>query len=371
MFGRLLVKGTMLMANIVVASVLLITLLATFISPNVFVIPAFATLLWPVTIVLNVFFVVFWLAARKWLFLISLLLLLLSGNQVRAVFPFNFGETGEISNSETIKVLSYNTMLFGFLKKHSADEPNEIIDYILKSDADIVCLQEFAVTVKKTGEYLSQYDIERIFKKYPYKHIQYRVSDNWKKSGIATFSKFPIVNKENLSIEHEFGMTISTDIKIKDDTVRLYNNHLESNRLTENDRKLPMELTDDFNSEKLTWITRLLSRKLFVAYKVRAGQADRLSEHMALSPYKVLVCGDFNDVPSSYTYSKIKGKLDDAYTETGFGPGYTLNLSIYRFRIDYMFYQPDCFQPDELIIDKVKYSDHYPISVNYKIIEHS
>ncbi|MFW9598052.1 MAG: hypothetical protein ACMV0Y_08900, partial [Paludibacter sp.] len=54
MFGRLLVKGTMLMANIVVASVLLITLLATFISPNVFVIPAFATLLWPVTIVLNV-----------------------------------------------------------------------------------------------------------------------------------------------------------------------------------------------------------------------------------------------------------------------------------------------------------------------------
>lgn len=371
MFGRLLVKGTMFIANVVVVVLLLITMLASVVSPAIFVIPAFTSLLLPVIILLNVFFVFFWIIARKWYFLISLLLLIFAGNQVRAVIPLHLGKTIENHDQHAFKVLSYNTMMFGMLKKHTVESPNKVIEQILLTNADIICLQEFGVSPKSTGEYLTQKDIDKIFKSYPYKHIVYNSEDNWRKSGIATFSKYPIVNKRNLSVGKEYGMSLYSDIKIGNDTIRMFNNHLESNRLTESDRHLPIELKDSFNSQKLSWITRLLSRKLFLAYKIRARQADRVAEQIKLSPYKVLVCGDFNDVPGSYTYTKIKGKMDDAFAETGLGLGWTYNLSIYKFRIDFMFYQPEHFKSDELEIDKVKYSDHYPIHVKYSIIKHS
>ena len=361
MFGRILVKGTMLLANIAVAALLVITLCASFINPNDFALPVFSTLIFPFTIALNVFFVIFWLSARKWHFLISLSLLILASKQISNTIPLHFGKTKSEKSEKYITVLSYNTMLFGHLKKHKPNNPNEIIKHIIETDADIVCLQEFAVSPKVSSEYLTHNDIQRIFKNYPYKHVEYRQEENWKRSGIATFSKYPIVDKVNISKKTDYGVSIYSDIKVGKDTIRLFNNHLESNRLTERDRHLPIELKQDFNSEKLSGTTKKLSRKLFIGYKRRANQADRIAYEIKDSPYKVLVCGDFNDVPASYTYSTIKGDLTDAFAETGFGLGWTLNLSIYRFRIDYIFYDSNFFSTEDLIIDKVKYSDHYPI----------
>lgn len=361
MFGRFLVKSTILTVNIVFAILLLITVSASHLNPEKFVIPAFTTLVFPLIISANIFFVIFWLLAKKWQFLVSLLILLLTSNQIAIVFPIHFGKTKEISSGKKIRILSYNTMLFGHLKKHTESDPNKTIEHILASEADIVCLQEFAVSSKSKSDYLTHNDIYKIFEKYPYKHIEYNQNENWKRSGIATFSKFPIVRKVDFSVKDEFGVTIYTDIKIGNDTIRLFNNHLESNRLTERDRSLPLDLKDDFDSEKLKGTTKILSRKLFVAYKTRAKQANRVAAQIKKSPYKVLVCGDFNDVPISYTYTTIKGDLKDAYVETGLGLGWTLNLSIYRFRIDYLFYDSRYFETNDLVIDKVKSSDHFPI----------
>lgn len=366
MFGRILVKGTMFIANIAIAILLLITMLASKVSPDTLSLPAFTTLIFPFTIAFNVFFVVFWLVARKWHFIISLALLLLSSEQISNTIPMHFGKIrNETAGLKKISVLSYNTMLFAHLQKHTAAKPNMIISHILQTNADIVCLQEFAVSPKKNSDYLTHNDIYRIFKNYPYKHIEYRQEENWKRSGIATFSKYPIVNKVNISNSADYGVSVYSDIKIGKDTIRVFNNHLESNRLTERDRHLPLELKDDFNSENLTGTTKQLSRKLILAYKRRAFQAERIADEIKLSPYRVLVSGDFNDVPASYTYTTIKGELKDAFAETGFGLGWTLNLSIYRFRIDYLMYDETAFTTDKLVIDKVKYSDHYPIHTNF------
>jgi len=361
MFGRLLVKGTMFLANIAVAVLLIITVLASHISPEKFAFPALTTLIFPLTIALNVFFIVFWLFAKKWHFLLSLVLLLICSDKVSNTLPLHFGASETSSGKNSFTLMSYNTMLFAHLQKHTAASPNKIIQHILESDPDIVCLQEFAVSSKKKSDYLTQSDIFRIFEKYPYKYIEYRQKENWKRSGIATFSKFPIVNTQNISNKADFGVSIYNDIVIKGDTIRLFNNHLESNRLTERDRHLPIELKDDFNSDKLSGTTKKLSSKLFIAYKRRAKQADRIAAEVKSSPYKVIVCGDFNDVPASYTHSKIKGNLTDAFAATGFGLGWTLNLSIYRFRIDYILYDAKYFSTGKLITDNVKYSDHYPI----------
>ncbi len=348
----------MLTANLVVVFVMVLILIGTVVSPEKFIIPAYATLLFPIIIFLNIVFVIFWIIARKWLFLISLIVLFLAASQIADTIPVHFGKTKSEHLGNHIKVLTYNTMMSGGLEKHTLEHPNQVIQFVLEADADIVCLQEFAVSPK--NKYLTEKDVLKIFKKYPYKHIWYKQDQSWAKSGVATFSKFPIVNKENIAFKSKYNVSIFSDIVVNGDTLRLFNNHLESNRLTESDRRLPVQLKDNFDTENLSGTTLHLSRKLGTAYKTRARQADKIAELISLSPYKAIVCGDFNDVPVSYAYTKIKGNLKDAFSETGIGLGWTLNLSIYHFRIDYILYNPQ-FTPENFKITKVKYSDHYPV----------
>ncbi len=36
-----------------------------------------------------------------------------------------------------------------------------------------------------------------------------------------------------------------------------------------------------------------------------------------IKPYPEIICGDFNDVPNSFTYFTIKGPRQDAFLEKG------------------------------------------------------
>ena len=364
MFGKTIVKSIMLATNLVVVLILILTLIGAHISPVKLILIAYPSLIFPVIIILNVFFVLFWILARKWYFVISLLLLLFSAKQINDAIPIHFAKTKTEATGKSIKILTYNTMMSGSLQKHDEKHVNPLFQYILESDADIICLQEFAISPK--DKYLTEDDVKKIFKKYPYQHIWYKSDQSWAKSGIATFSKYPIINKENIEFNSKYNTMIYSDIVIENETIRLFNNHLESNRLTERDRELPIQLKNNFDSDKLSGTTMHLSRKLNAAYKKRALQADTIACLVKESPYKVVICGDFNDVPVSYTYTTIKGKLKDAFSETGLGLGWTLNLSIYKFRLDYILYD-STFVVENYNVSKVNCSDHYPVECNISI----
>jgi endonuclease/exonuclease/phosphatase family metal-dependent hydrolase len=360
MFGKTIVKWFMLASNLVAVFFMLITLLGSVLSPEKLVLPAYFALVFPIILMANVAFVIFWITLRKWTFLVSLSILLFSANEIKDTFPVHIGKIeNTIPTVRPIHILSYNMMMSGKLKKHTKKRPNKVIQYILDTDADIVCLQEFMVSFK--DEYITHADMLRIFKKYPYKHICYSHKQVSKMAGIATFSKFPIINKQRINYPSYANLSIYSDIKINGTIIRLVNNHLESNRLTENDKAMPIRLKDNFDAENLTGMTLHFSRKLGVAYKMRASQADIVAKVIASSPYKVLVCGDFNDVPASYAYTKVKGNLKDAFSETGTGFGWTFNQKFYGFRIDYVLYDSLAFKPVKFYADKVNYSDHYPV----------
>jgi len=363
MFGRAILKSLMLTANLVVVFILLLTILGSKISPEKFIIPAYTTLFFPLTILVNAFFVLFWIFARKWLFLISLVFLFIAAPQVVETIPLHFGETNTNLQSN-LTILSYNTMLNGGLKKHTQKSPNLVIQYIIDSDADIVCLQEFSISKKK--EFLTENDILKALKKYPYHQITYNQYNSWCISGNATFSKFPIIDEGVIVYKSKHQDAQYSDIRIENQILRIFNLHLESNKLTSKDRALPLALKDEFNTEKLKGTTRHLSNKLGTAYKERAKQADIIVKEIKKSPHKVIICGDFNDVPTSYAYTVIKNNYKDAFAETGFGLGWTYNESIFRFRIDYILYDESL----HLVNYKksfVKYSDHYPIHGNFYI----
>lgn len=357
-----LIKGLLFLLNILAVLALISVKLGSIVSPNTIVLAAYASLALLPIVIVNVLFVLFWAMVRKWSFmLLSLLALILLSNTAKSALPINFKESEVDTTYQKVTVLSYNTMSTGLMKKHTKESPNQIIQYILDTDADIVCLQELAFS--QNDHQFQENDFERIFREYPYKHVSFQMN-RWNMNiGVCTLSKYPIIEKRNIDYHSDFNLSTYTDIVIGGDTVRVVNNHLESNRITAKDMEKTADLRNDFSSEKLGAITKYLSQKLGIAYKKRALQADVVSKLIENSPYKVISCGDYNDVPMSYTYTKIKGNLNDAFKEVGNGLGWTYVHSFYRFRIDYIMYDKS-FHVANYKMGNLKESDHYPIQVD-------
>ena len=353
-----LIRVVMILLNLLAVLAFVLLKIGTIVSPNDMLLPAYASLALIPIVFVNILFVFFWLIFRKWWALLSASVLILFAGLVQCAFPIHLSQPKVDEARPKITLLSYNTMSTGMLKKHKENNPNQIIQYILDTDADIVCLQEFAVS-DNNHQFRSD-DFERIFANYPYKHVSFQLN-KWKMNiGLATLSKYPIIEKRNIEYESDFNLSMFTDVVIGDDTLRIVNNHLESNRITARDMKKTSQVVSNFTSERLSSMTKYLSRKMGLAYNARAKQADAVAAVIKQSPYKVIACGDFNDVPASYTYSKIKSDMRDAFLESGNGLGWTFAHSYFRFRIDYILFD-NTFRATNYKMGKLKTSDHFPI----------
>ncbi len=71
-----------------------------------------------------------------------------------------------------------------------------------------------------------------------------------------------------------------------------------------------------------------------------------------------IMCGDFNDVPNSYTYFHIRGYRQDAFLAKGFGIGKSFNALAPTLRIDYIL--PDTtFNIHQFDMVDEDLSDHF------------
>jgi len=347
----------LLMINFIVVVALLVANSACWIAPARFILPSYLGLVFPVILLLTIMFLVFWVARLKWYFLVSLTALLVSYRSAYDTFPLNRDK--EIPEG-AIKVLSYNVHLFGF---YTPLAENKIIEYITDSDADIVCLQEFGYSSAPKKNYLKQSEIlETLQKKYPYHHIELARVKSSGAYGIATFSKFPIIKKAKVNYESKYNLTMYSDIQINGKRVRVFNCHLESNQLTKNDKALIKNLGEEYRNDRINEVADHFSEKLERSFKLRAKQADAIAGEISKTDIPIILCGDINDVPVSYTYSKIKGgRLYDAFTGSGRGYGYTFNEKLFWFRIDMIMHSKE-FSAYRFRVDGgVDYSDHFPV----------
>ncbi len=352
---RSIIKIGALSFNIIAVVALLLSVSCLYLSPEKYHFSAYFGMAFLLLAFINFCFVLFWVIHLKWHFLISLLILLLFSNNLRtSVSIFKEKKESKIEG-KNIKILTYNVMLFNYYKKDS-----KILDYVAASDADIICMQEFGYH-KNGRDFLSKEKILTSFKNYPYHYINIMFDRKNVTYGVATFSKYPIVHAEQIKYDSKFNSSVFTDIKMGNDTVRIFNNHLESNKLTKKDKD---NLSEKIDSE----IVSLMAEKLSVATAIRAKQAEIVAGKIAESPYKVIVCGDFNDIPVSYVYRKMSKNLSDSFVGSGSGMGITFRDKLYRFRIDYILTNKN-FVCSDYQIDNVKYSDHYPVSCMVKIPE--
>ena len=153
--------------------------------------------------------------------------------------------------------------------------------------------------------------------------------------GSILFSKYPIIDSGKIKFPGNFAESlIYADIVKGKDTIRVFTTHLQSFQFSETDYA-NIEKLKDPDAEALEASENIYS-KMKLAFTRRTEQADMVRKTIDKSPYPSFVCGDFNDVPNSYTYFKIRGGLQDAFLATSFGIGKSYNALAPTLRIDYI-----------------------------------
>ena len=345
-----------LAVNAFFGGTLLLTAYSPYINPTVHPVQSCIGLTFPIFLVINFCFLIFWLLVHWRFIFLSLLALALCYPQIRTYLPINF-HSAEIPE-ESIKMLSYNVMSFGNMKKENGKNP--ILDYILKSDADIVCLQEH-ILWEGGRKHISRQDVSKALKKYPYHDIR-QVGQGRGNNKLACYSRYPILSARVLNYQSSYNGSVLYEIKIGNDTVTLINNHLESNKLTKEDKVVYEDMLKEPNARNVKSGARQLIRKLAEASAIRSAQADTIASTIGRSPHRyIIVCGDFNDSPISYAHRVIGQDLDDAFTSSGRGLGISYNQNKFYFRIDNILISKNLKAYDCTVDRSITDSDHYPI----------
>lgn len=347
--------------NILAALALLLAYLAAFINPAKFLWPALFGLAYPYILLVNLLFLFYYIIRLKPTLLISLLVILLGWNNLMNLVPIHLEKDTppeSLSSDAFLKVLSYNVRSFNIYKHSKAiDAREEIFRFLSKEDADIICLQEYFTTPNPGHR---EEDLDRTLTATPYKSVYYGyIRPNRSAWGIATYSKYPIIKRSRIPFSNTTNVAMYTDIKILDDTIRIFNLHLQSIKLRERNYDFMGDLKLKYTDEQMEGF-RDIGAHLKQAFILRAEQANVIANYITQSPYPVILMGDFNDTPVSYAYRKIKKGLHDAFRESGRGFGNTYAGELPSFRIDYILYS-DPFRSHDFKRTKIKSSDHYPV----------
>lgn len=360
--ARLLVSNFLYTLSFLLIALYLLSAWTGYIPPVYSSIPAILGLFFPILLVLLVVCTCYWILRRRWGMLFILLLVYIgTWSSISAYFPLNREQEVVLQEDEiSLRVLSYNTCIFGW-KTHSSQKPNPILQYIRTVEADIVCLQESALSSDpRWGVTLKQ--LQSFFSgTYPYihKHVAQGAGTT-----LILLSRYPILQEEVLPIKSHSNGGVRYRLQVGQREIDVYNLHLESFKLRQQDGEQYISLAKQGEALKLGDV---LETKLGPAFYARNVQANLVHERIkrSLTEAEVLVCGDFNDTPISYTRRKIASGLTDAYQSVGSGLGFTYTTGIFQVRIDHML-SSSALQPVKSVVDRsASSSDHYPLLTTY------
>lgn len=352
-------NGIAMFCNHIAAIGLLISYLSPLVSPENFWVLAFFGLAYPILVMVNLLFVIYWgLQLKKHLFY-SLIIILGGWGYLREYAQINSNITP--TSKKTIKLMSYNVRLFDLYDwSHTKGTRNKMLELINNESPDIMCLQEFST--KDSSAQFNNLDTLLQFQKAKNIHVEYTSTLNTKnKYGVAIFSVYPIVANGKIIFDIKSNnVCIYSDIKINEDTVRIYNVHFQSIHFGYDDYKFVDDIMNNKETEELKKSKNILKR-IKLAFIKRSSQTELVAEHIAESPYPVIVCGDFNDPPASYTYHTISKNLKDAFIESGNGFGRSYVGKFPSFRIDYILHSAH-YKAYNFTTIREELSDHFPVT---------
>lgn len=370
---RRLTKKFFIISNLIVAVLFLAGCYSELISSSTWWPVGFLTMsLFYLLLVLLVFFV-FWLLKKSaWTF-IFVATVVLSFNHIKNIIPFRFSSMFIIEKRiNDLRVMSWNVAQFDVMNSKSNPEKyNEMIGLINQFQPDIACFQEMVcgdTLADLNTPYYRKYSFYTLFDfvhklRLPNYFYTYNYKDNFLNQqhfGIIIFSRYPIINRQTISTyPHNYNSTFQyADIVKGPDTIRIFNCHLQSLRFSTNNLQYiqnPSIKTDTDIENSKNIITKF--KRTFLRQE---EQANRIRAEIDKSPYPVIVCGDFNNVPNSYPYERIGKGLQDAFVEKGAGIGRTYSGILPTLRIDNIFVDKTLSVNQFIRIPK-KLSDHFPL----------
>ncbi len=330
---------SLLLCNVLIAVSLLLSAWLPYLDPQQFWLSGFAGLTFLICWAINFAFIILWLCWKRRYIWISLVGIVLS---LHALFS-SIG-TNLISSKDTwlrsdrqFTLMTFNTSNMG-LNDYREDSvlQGAIYDMLREASPDILCLQEFYTN--QNPDFTNHIDSISRTLKYPYHFFTCDMShwDYWH-YGIVLFSRFPIIRSSKIPCGYSSAGSgssfLQSDILLQGDTIRVLTAQLQSYMFRDNDYELLEKGKGTFSG------VRNLASKMKHTIHKRAAQSRKMAGLIAASPYKVVVCGDFNDTPVSYTYNTISANMQDAFLEDGFGVGRTLSFLAPTLRIDYILAQ--------------------------------
>lgn len=360
-FGKKALKLLLLTITIVMAVVLVASAWGGRVSPVDSRILPLVTLAMPLIYIINIVILISWLVVLRWKYsLISLAAVILSWAPLSTVCPLNiFPKTYEADS--TFRVMSFNVKNFGKYDP-SKHEPSKSMRYILDQDADFVLLQEGS----HARDFLKLSNIrmmrEELENKYPYHSEGFR--------DFLILSKYPYSIAPNTAVDKNhsyyggvFAMAFDIDLP-SGKQLRIINLHMRSIGMSEEDKTLYEDITKGGvqvnNKSELGRIKHSLYDKLRRAFESHAHEAMEVRSIIDNSPGNVILCGDFNESPSSYSYCVIRGDdMSDTFQDCGLGMTHTYNEYRLYFKIDHILYRGD-LEAVDWKRDKAGDSDHYP-----------
>lgn len=301
-------------------------------------------LLYPLVLPLTLVFFIIALARRSRTRLLLALALLPSlffaGRYFRVSAPKDTPEP-------TLSMVSYNVGLFchGPRDKDRLELASDVAAYVNGLAPDIICLQEFYLP---EGVSINGW-LERHFPLYEAEYYMLTGKD-WR-AGNVLLTRRGVSARGKEDFEKSTNMALWADIPLGSGTIRVYNCHFESYNIS-----LPGIVKRDVEETE---------QKLRRSITERPRQVAKVLKGIDSTPVHSIVAGDFNDTPLSYTYFRLLRGRKDAFVKAGKGFGATYSALWPLLRLDYILYPGEDLEAVSCRIDKVNYSDHYPVIVQF------
>jgi len=334
---RTFFKRFLIGLNIAVCVVYLFACLTPFISTAIWPIFGFLSLGLPYLIIMLIFSVFFWLIIKPKVALLPLVILAIGFKQLSVLFAIHPAQKFVAKKAPAnIRLISWNVgNMYGLSKNTDKQQHNRtgIAEVILKEQPDVICLQEFNHSLTH-GEGAN--NIALFSALYPYYYFSKDVNrqNGVYQYGSIIFSKFPITDSGRIQYPGRPESLIYADVLKGADTIRIYTSHLQSFKFTDKDYQDIDKIKQE--NDKTLQASKNIFQKMNRAFTERGKQAAIVRAELDSCRKPNIMCGDFNDVPGSYTYFHIRGNRQDAFLQKSFGVGSTFNTLAPALRIDYI-----------------------------------
>lgn len=206
--------------------------------------------------------------------------------------------------------------------------------------------------IRGNGDFTEQ-DLQNTYAKiFPYSFIPEGLSQ-------AIYSRYPIRQSQTIEFPNTNNGAIWADLDVKGMTIRIINVHMQTTSF-DRMRSKAAQARGEQDEEQERGIYLGYSDNFRENTVRRAGQAEQISSLINATEYPLIVCGDFNDPPGTFTYETLKNGLKDGFQTAGEGYGATYRGFHHLLRIDYLFHST--------LLEGIKYkvipydmSDHNPV----------